>query len=92
MLTAETVLVRADHCLTSELDTELVMMDAERGSYFSLNAVGREVWNRLDQPVKIGDLCTSLGQSYDAPPEVIARDVLTLLEAMVSENLVKIAA
>ncbi len=34
---------------TRELDDELILLDLERGEYFSLNATGRQVWTELAQ-------------------------------------------
>lgn len=90
MITLDATLVRADHCLCTEIDTDLIMLDVEKGSYFSLDAIGRDIWNRLDQPVQVRDLCDALEQAYNAPPEVIRADVLRLLNDMADEGLVSI--
>lgn len=91
MVTIDTVLVHTDHCLTSGIDDELVMMDLESGHYFSLDAIGHDIWNRLEQPVRVGDLCVVLEKAYVAPLDVITADVLRLLDSMVGEGLVKVA-
>lgn len=92
MVTTDTVLVRTDHCLTSGIDDELVMMNVESGHYFSLDAIGHDIWNRLEQPVRVGNLCVALEQAYAARLDVITADVLRLLDSMVGEGLVKVAA
>ncbi|ABC21624.1 PqqD family peptide modification chaperone [Rhodospirillum rubrum] len=92
MVTIDTVLVRTDHCLVSEIDNELVMMDVQSGHYFTLDAIGNNIWNRLEQPVRVGDLCVILEQAYAAPLDVITADVLRLLDSMAGEGLVKVAA
>lgn len=89
MVTIDSVLVRSDHCLASEVDDELVMMDVQSGHYFALDAIGRDIWSRLEQPMRVGDLCLALEQAYAAPLEVITADVLRLLHSMVDEGLVK---
>ncbi len=92
MVTIDTVLVRTDHCLSSEVGDELVMMDVESGQYFSLDAIGCDIWNRLERQVRVGDLCAALEQAYAAPLEVITADVLRLLDRMAGEGLVKVVA
>lgn len=92
MVTIDTVLVRSNHCLATEIIDELMMMDVQSGHYFSLDAIGRDIWNRLEQPIRVGDLCAALEQVYAAPLEVITVDVLRLLHSMVGEGLVKAAA
>lgn len=90
MATLETVLVRSEQCLASGIDDELVMIDVESGHYFSLDAIGHDIWNRLEQPVRVGDLCVALEHAYSAPLEVITADVLRLLNSMAGEGLVKV--
>lgn len=92
MLTTDTVLVRTDHCLTSEVGDELVMMDVDSGQYFSLDAIGCDIWRRLERPVRVADLCAALEQAYAAPLEVITGDVLRLLDQMAGKGLVKAVA
>lgn len=92
MTTIETVLVRSDHCITSGTDDGLVMIDVESGHYFSLDSIGRDIWNRLEQPVLVGDLCEALEHAYAAPLEVITADVLRLMMTMADEGLVKVVA
>lgn len=92
MATLETVLVRSDQCLASGIDEGLVMIDVESGYYFSLDAIGHDIWNRLEQPVRVSDLCVALERAYSAPLEVITADVLRLLNSMAGEGLVKVVA
>lgn len=92
MTTIETVLVRSANCLASGIDDELVMIDVESGYYFSLDAIGHDIWKRLEQPVRVGDLCVALEHAYAAPLDVITADVLRLLNSMADEGLVKAVA
>lgn len=91
MVSLETVLIRTDRCLCSEIDRDLIMLDIESGCYFALDPIGRDIWARLEQPVRVSDLCTALEQTYDAPAEVIRADVLRLLTDMAGEGLVSVA-
>jgi hypothetical protein len=92
MVKIETVLVRSDHCLVSGLDDGLVMMDVETGHYFALDAIGQDIWNRLEQPARVGNLCVEMQKAYAAPLEVITADVLRLLDRMTREGLMKVVA
>lgn len=92
MVTIDSALVRTDQCLASGIDDDLVMMDVVSGHYFSLDAIGHDIWNRLEQPVRVGDLCVALEEAYSAPLDVITADVLRLLDNMAGEGLVKVVA
>lgn len=74
--------------LATDVDGEMVMMDAERGSYYGLNAIGSDIWNRLAEPTVVADLCSDLSRAYDAPAERIEAETLELLRLLAEKNLV----
>jgi hypothetical protein len=76
--------------LATEVDGETVMMDAERGTYYGLNAVGSDIWNRLAEPMVVSELCADLARSYDAPAGQIEAETLDLLRSLAEKNLVLI--
>ncbi|HYH37821.1 MAG TPA: PqqD family peptide modification chaperone [Azospirillum sp.] len=84
-----TRLKRADDVLATEVDGEMVMMDIEKGVYFGLDAVGTDIWKRLEAPVTAAELAEGLSLDYDADPATIERDVLALLTAMADQGLVE---
>ncbi|MEI6385672.1 MAG: PqqD family protein [Spirochaetota bacterium] len=86
---ASTVSRSEDH-LSAEIDNELVLMDIEHGNYYGLDAIGTDIWRRLDGQVVVSDLCIALGEEYDADAETIQRDVLVLLKRLIAEGLIAI--
>lgn len=74
--------------LATDVDDEVVMMDAERGAYYGLNAIGSDIWNRLIEPMVVADLCRDLAQAYDAPTEQIEEETLELVRLLAEKNLV----
>lgn len=83
---------RNESSLSAEVDNSLVLMSIDKGNYYSLDAIGSDIWQRIDGQVAVADLCTALEQEYDADAETIRRDVLALLERLVAENLIEICA
>ena len=89
---AEAALIsRSPSVLTTELDGEVLMMSIERGCYFSLNNVARDIWRRLDAPCSFSALVDGLAADYDASRATIVSDVQALLSRMVAEDIVRIA-
>jgi hypothetical protein len=78
---------RIAQAYASEIGGELVMMDIEKGVYFGLDAVGTEIWNRLESPATAAGLAEALAQGYDADPATIERDVLALLSSLIEHGL-----
>jgi len=64
------------------LDDELVMMDIEKGKYFSLNKVATHIWDLLKKPHTIPELCELLLSEYDVDPETCKKEVTVLLNEM----------
>lgn len=89
MLTRETRLTRTADLLSSEVDGELVILDVQSGSYLNLDPVGTDIWRRLEQPLRVGDLCAALEQDYDADAATIARDVEAFVTQMLEKGLLQ---
>ncbi|HZX31482.1 MAG TPA: PqqD family peptide modification chaperone [Rhodocyclaceae bacterium] len=81
---------RREGALSAQVDDALVLMSVENGAYYSLDAVGSDIWNRIESPVLVADLCAALQQEYDADDQTIRRDVLALLQQLAAENLIEL--
>ena len=81
-----------DNLVSAPMDDEVVILSVERGSYFGLDEIGSEIWHRLETPVRVEALCDALVAKYDADRSIIERDVLALLERLVAEGLITVAA
>ena len=77
--------------IAATVDREIVILSVERGSYFGLDDIGGEIWQRLEKPVRVDALCDSLAARYDADRETIGRDVMALLEKLADEGLITVA-
>ncbi|MBF0375281.1 MAG: PqqD family protein, partial [Alphaproteobacteria bacterium] len=62
-------------------------MSVDRGVYCGLDAIGSDIWRRLEQPIRVDALCADLARDYDAPDETIAADVLALLARLLEQEL-----
>ena len=91
-ITAESVVSWSETPVATEVDQEVVLMNVGRGRCYGLGETGTSVWRRLGSPIRVDDLCRELMLEYQADPEVLARDVITLLEHLQEEGLVKVVA
>ena len=78
--------------IAATVDREIVILSVERGSYFGLDDIGSEIWQRLEKAVRVDALCDSLAERYDADRETIESDVLALLEKLAGEGLITVAS
>jgi hypothetical protein len=83
---------RKDGWLAARVGDELVMMSAESGAYLGLNEVGARVWEMIDSPRALPDICAALATEFETTPEACKPEVeafLTELEtrgAIVKSN------
>jgi len=55
--------IESSFCAT-EVDGELVMIDANSGKFFSIKGVGLDIWHALDEQADLDSICEDLSQSY----------------------------
>lgn len=80
---------RDSSILTRQVGDELVLVDMRRGIYHGLNAVGVQIWERLDGEQPLGQVADELAAQYDGVErETIAADTLALIQALLDNELV----
>jgi hypothetical protein len=78
---------RAPHVLQAEQAGAVVLFDGRK--YFTLsNETAVKLWSLLIEPRSVEELADRMHQWYDAPREVIARDVAAQLQLLSRERLV----
>ena len=79
-LSPDCTLRRNDEIIFTDLDDTVVMMDADKGTYFELDPVGTRIWALLETERSVAEVCEVLLAAYDVPREDCRRDVLAFLE------------
>ena len=92
MLTLDSYICRTSHPLSTEIDGEVVILETSKGNYYTLDAIGADIWQRIAAPAQVGALCAELHAKYDAEIAVIRRDVLAVLVQMVDEGLIEVTS
>ncbi len=82
---------RPPHLVASEVDGEMVVLNVESGHFFHLNGVGSKVWEALEQPMTLPDLCRDMAERFDVDAATCRADVTEFVELMVRNGLVSIA-
>lgn len=79
---------RNNKTISGRLQDELVMMDIEKGKYFSLNPVATRIWDLLEKPLALDELCGLLMDEYEVEEEQCRSEVEELLTEMVKLGIV----
>jgi hypothetical protein len=72
--------LRTDDLTWREVGDELVVLKLSVGTYLSLNAVGRELWNQLEGGATAAQLAHSLVETYGISADEATEDVASFLE------------
>lgn len=81
---------RSRDLLSTPVDHELVILNLKRDNYLGLDEIGRRIWELLETPQLVEELCHRLSQEFDAVPETIRADVLPFLNELAAEGLVNV--
>ena len=73
--------------LAQQADDTLVLLSLDKGTYFSLNEVGAEVWSLCDGTHTVDEVVDVIYAQFDAPRHVVERDVFVVVEELASEQL-----
>ena len=68
--------------LFRDLDGEAVILDLGSGTYFGLNAVGARIWQLMQQHGGLRAVYDDLCREYEAPPDVLERDLIALVSRL----------
>jgi hypothetical protein len=85
-----TRIVRTQNVMTAPINQEVVIFNLDKNSYVNLDEIGRRIWDLLETPQRVTELCQHLGQEFDAAPEQITADVLAFLNELQAENLIHV--
>ncbi len=69
-----------------------MLVDLGRGHCWQVNRLGAEIWFLLDGRRTLRDVCEVLRTSYDVAAEVLERDVLAMVEDLLTQGMVTVVA
>lgn len=91
-LTVNSVLVQEIGLSATEVDGRVVVLSLQAASYFDFNKVASEIWGMLSSPHRVADILQKLSQHHDVDIEIMTRDVMSFLQSLVTQRLVRIVA
>lgn len=86
-----TIYQRIPDLITAALDDDLVMLDIEKGKYFSLNPVAGSIWDLLETPRSEAELIAALMEEYEVESEQCTSETQLFLAEMLKLGLIKTA-
>lgn len=79
--------------VASQLDDETIVLNHQRGIYYSLNEVGTLVWEQLQQgPASIVQLKEAVMATFEIDHQTCLEDLQVLLQSLEDEKLIEVVA
>lgn len=91
-LDLNSILVQEAGLSAAEVDGRIVVLSLKAGSYFDLNAVASKIWDMLSTPCSIESILQDLSWQHDVDTQTLTRDVMSFLQSLLAQRLVRIVA
>jgi len=87
---AEEQVIRANHDVVfCELGGGMALLDLRSNTYYGLNKVGARIWELVQEPRSVSQLCDAIMAQYDVEPSRCYGDVVALLRQLADAKLVR---
>lgn len=81
---------RSVNVICTEVDDVVVILDIESGMFRQLNRTAAQIWNELEQPLTLPDLCSRLEARFAIDSEACAAEVSAFVDELAGCGLVAI--
>jgi hypothetical protein len=79
------------HQISCRIDDEIAILNLQREIYFGLRGAGVQIWDALDEPCSVSDLCDVVVNEFDVSRADCEADVVEILRQLTEEGLVDVA-
>jgi hypothetical protein len=88
MKNSQTFRVNSPQVVCETIDGEVVIVNLDKGIYYSLLKTGADVWSRIERQLDRQSLVQEMAQSYDGSVEEIAEAIDEFLANLQQEELI----
>lgn len=88
-LSSNELLTQSEGHIVSDMGGEKVMLSVKLGKYFNLGEIGGQIWALLSSPISVEQIVHILTTEYDVEPAACREQVLSFLENMHAEGLIR---
>ena len=87
---SSTIVRRSRDVVFTQLDDELVAIDAQSGLCYALNESAGKVWDSIATPLSVAAICAGLVQEYKVDESTCLREVSAVLQNLCNAGLVQV--
>src|SRR5580658_11002852 len=79
-------ITRAEGWLSAQSDDGVMMKGRGPTDYIGVGGAGGEIWNQLERPRTMGELCTQLAASYGVSVGDLRADVAAFIQGLAARG------
>ena len=83
-------IARTENLMSASVDNEIVILNMAKNNYIGLDEIGLRIWELLERPFRVDELCDRLSREFEAAPEQIESDMLPFIGELINEGLIRI--
>lgn len=91
MLELSTVLKQSTNQVSCNLNDEIAILNLDKTVYFGLEGVGAAIWQALEQPRSVANICQLILDDFEVAPTECEADVVRFLNSMQDAGLIEVA-
>jgi hypothetical protein len=89
-ISSNSTVVATKQQVSCVLDAETVILHFDKGVYFGLNDVGTIVWNQIQSPHTVQEICDAIMREYEVSKDRCEQDLVQLLEELCKQGLIEV--
>jgi hypothetical protein len=89
-LNLNSVVQRDPDVIAAEAGEDVVMVHIDKGQYYGVSEIAREIWQAIDRPKKVSDLIGDLVANYSVDKNLCEKETLLFLNELLNEQLLQV--
>lgn len=81
--------IRVSDILSTEVNGETVLLSLERQRYFGMRTTSQRVWQLLEAPRTLAQICDQLVSEYDIEPRACEREAEVFMRDLWQQQLIR---
>jgi hypothetical protein len=90
IITLDSIVVRNNDVMSSEIDGEVVMMTPDMKEYLGMNENGSHIWSLLEEKIMIIEIIDSMIIEFEVDFDTCKNDVLEFLNDLLKYKIIKL--
>ena len=86
----DSMIVAVKDQVSANLDGEATILHLKKGFYYGLNEVGTRIWERIQEPRRVAEICDFIAVEYGISADRCREDLVALFRELLSENLIQV--